>query len=430
MKSQQSELKIFKSGNYEFIYLYFKHKGNILRINTGNKPIKSGMLKDLLYNSSVTDHKAINERTTELKQKVDGYIEFKLNSYNSIVNQKECLEYISTSDYVKGLNGKLLRLNDFTHVEQSKTIKTVMNYYNDFLIYKTKEVVNASSYHSLKLNLENFQTYRGNELTFEYVSTKDFIVDFREYLSGDKINMLKHQYLNTNSVNIKLTQLKTFLNWINDSEIFVIKPSVFKFKNSVITNEAIALTKTDLLALQALVNLKEHEQKIVDVFLFNCFAGLRFSDLMILNKNNINKHNENEYYIVLTNKKTGTEAIIQLQKTSLDILQKYDWNLPKTNNANFNKHLKMILVKYNLFSDLVTIQKRENNSVKDIKVMRRLLVSSHTARKTFVNLCFENNVPINQIMKATAHKNISTLQKYMQKVSSSQAFKGIDIDAA
>ena len=70
MITKESELKLIKSGSYSFIYLYFKHKGNILRINTGNKPIKNGMTKELLYNSTAPNYKQFNEATKDLKQKV------------------------------------------------------------------------------------------------------------------------------------------------------------------------------------------------------------------------------------------------------------------------------------------------------------------------------------------------------------------------
>lgn len=413
----ESQLKDFKSGNYTFIYLYFKYKGKILRINTGNKPVKNGMTKELLFNSSVENYKLLNEETKVLKSKVDSYIKMKLSEFKGVINQKECIRYIDSP-------------KEFTEVTPLPE-KNVLYYFDEFIAFKQKELSENSNslgnYHSLKLNLINFQTSTGNRLTFEYINTKGFIIDFKAYLNTCKANNSKGKYLNSSSVSIRLSYIKTFYKWLTDNDIYSIKPAVMKINTSRFHNEAMSLSKADLMQLQQLTGLKPNEQLVIDMFIANCLMGLRFSDLITLNQQNLMQHATGEYFIKQTNLKTDIEVIIELQPTSLNTFKKYNLQFPAMTLHTFNDTLNRILTNKNLFPELITIQQRENNSITDIQTQRRNLISSHTCRRTFVNLCLNNNVPINVLMKATGHRNINTLQNYIQPKTDKEAFRGIDL---
>src|SRR5665648_1003564 len=84
----QSVLKVFKSGEYDYIYVYYKLGANLLRVNTHNKFIKSYMNLDLSYTAKMPDYKHLNFQTTILKAKVDSYITRKLQYHKPTVNQK------------------------------------------------------------------------------------------------------------------------------------------------------------------------------------------------------------------------------------------------------------------------------------------------------------------------------------------------------
>jgi len=419
MITKESTIKEIKSGSYSFLYLYFKYQNSILRINTGNKPIKNGMTSQLLYNSTVANYKQYNEATEELKSKVDSYIRMKLSEFKGSVNQKECLKYIANPV-------------EFKKVEPEPE-KTVLYYFEEFVKFKNKELSGNSNsmgnYWSLQKNLIDFQSTTGNKLTFEYINSKTFIVDFRAYLNACTVNKTKAKYLKTSSVHTRLNYLLTFYRWINENEIYVIKPNVTQVKIQKFDNEIIALSKDDLKQLFELKGLKPNQQIIVDMFICNCFMGLRFSDLLQLNKQNFMQYTTGEYYIKQTNLKTGIEVQIEIQPTSLNILEKYNFQFPKVTLKNFNKTLHSLLVKRNLFTDMITIQDRQNNTITDIHIERRNLIHSHTCRRTFINLCLQNNVPINTLMKATGHRNLITLQKYIQAKANREVFTGIDLVA-
>src|ERR1035437_1952492 len=85
-----SELKIFKSNGYEYIYIYYK-QNCLIRLNTRYTLVKNGMTKDNLYKSTVPDYKKKNDHIILMKQRVDKYISERLlnNSQLGKINQEE-----------------------------------------------------------------------------------------------------------------------------------------------------------------------------------------------------------------------------------------------------------------------------------------------------------------------------------------------------
>ncbi|MBN2890355.1 MAG: hypothetical protein JXL97_00680 [Bacteroidales bacterium] len=146
--NNHSKLKVFKSGNYEYIYIYYKLGKNILRINTKNKVIKNGMTNDLLYNSRVDDYKKVNEKVIELKKLVDNYIRIKHEEYIPEINQKE-LEAIlkdKTKKYYLSMADKVSTVVDLIlpEPEPEIKIKLVNDYYTEFYNLKQKELNNSA----------------------------------------------------------------------------------------------------------------------------------------------------------------------------------------------------------------------------------------------------------------------------------------------
>jgi len=434
-KSQSASLKVFKSGNYEYIYVYFKLRKGVIRVNTGNKFTAYKMTKELLFNASEPNHREANAATLELIEKVNGYIKYKLSTYRGEVNQKECQHYITSSIYTRGLNNSLIRVNDFTGIEtQIKPDKTVMDYLNEFVSQKEKELNGNSNslgnYWSLRTNLQDFQIQNNKVLTFEQINSKAFIIDFKHYLNTVKVYKNKAKYMNASTVHMRMNYLKTFYLWLNENEYFSIKSSVYSIEKEKFLTPKVSLTKSDLMQIIALKNLNPKDQIIIDLFVCNSLMGFRWSDLIKLSKENVMQHSSGETYIKQTNTKTGINVQVEVQPTSLTILEKYNYQFPKMALKTFNSRLLNVLESNNLFSDMVTIQQRQNNTIKDIQVPKRELIHSHTSRRNFVNICLDNNVPLNQIMTATGHSSVSTVQKYMTRKTEVEAFRSIDLMTA
>jgi integrase len=424
----QSELKIIKNNGYKYIYIYYKHKGTILRANTKFKYQKSYCTADFLFNSKYPNFINDNLEIEKLKNKVDEYIRLKLSS-NQKVNQKEL------NDWIKG-DAKKTLFGTYNFPSKASTpVKkstTFIDQYKSFYDYKKKELNNRPSskdYLSLQNALLDWETKNKKTLTFDSVNSMDFMVDFRLFLCEGRTEekYLTTGGLNDNTIHKRFSCLKTFMKWIECEEIFTFKPSVKYFRVDKYENDVIALNKTDIQLLLDVKTTSEVHQRIIDLFVFNCFAGLRFSDLMQLNKANFVKDEDGDYAIEQENQKTKFKVIIPLQKHALIILEKYKFDLPKFSSQYFNRELKKVLEEYELFADPIIKKRRSFNDVKDFLTIKRKQISSHTCRRTFITLAMNSKVPLTNIMAASGHKKLQTLKKYTKIDQDKKAFKAIDL---
>ena len=425
MKSSESVLKKYKSGDYEYIYIYYRLRDDMLRINTGNKYIEGKMNKDLTFSKKMEDYQILNRGTENLKKQVDTYIQRVKPYFMGKVNQKECLRFIEEGERY------IYHQNDLKISAKNKK-RSLIAFYDEFYELKKLELNNRASvkdYLSLKNAIIDYQNEKKILLKLDDINSKEFFLKFRVYLSiAHAENAKTRGLLNDNTIQKRFVCLKTFIKWLENNDHYKFKPSIFDFKLDQYDNDIIALSKADI---QQLVDLKIENKywvKINDLFVFNCFCGLRYSDMIKLNATNIIKENENDYTIIQENKKTNITVNIPVQQTSLDILKKYDFKLPTFCSQYFNRELKNILIEYDLFPELVVKKKRVLKEIKDYQIKRRDLISSHTCRRTFVTLAISSNVPLNTIMSASGHVKLQTLKKYTKLNQDREAFKKIDLN--
>ena len=408
-----SELKVFKSGEYEYIYVYYKSGSCLLRINTHHKYIKTYMKADLYYNKLMPEYEKLNDDTKILKSKVDDYLKWNLKN-GAPMCQADCLLFIKGNFKISNKPEKL----------------TLLEYYSNFYSFKQKELNHKPSqkdYQTLQSALTDYQKKIKNILSLDSINSLDFMVDFRKFLSDSHVDSTTKGNLNDNTINKRFSCLKTFMRYIESKEIYTFKRPVMEFKTAKYDNDIIALSKEEI---QQLIDIKtdnEAWQKIIDLFIFNCFCGLRYSDLIKLKQTNFIQDEDGDYYIIQENKKTGIKVQISLQQTSLDILKKYDFKLPFVCSQYFNRMIKDILKKFELFSDIVVKKNRSLKTNKDYEIMKRKLICSHTGRRTFITLAVNSNVPLNSIMLASGHSKLATVKRYMKLQPNKEAFKAIDL---
>ena len=424
----QSTLKVFKSGKYEYIYIYFKLGRNMIRINTKNKVVKNGMTLDLFYKSTVPDYQRLNKDTKELRSKVNAYLMLKQRAPFPIVDQKECEHFITTDYYRNVFDGKPYVSSK--QVKPVEPIKLVNDYYADFYNYKSIELnqrLGLKDYKTLQNALIDYTTHLNKQLTFNEINHKEFILGFKNFLSVKHPDNYKTGGgLNDNTINKRLSALKTFYSYIEENELFTFKKQLFKIENTGYQNNVVVLS---LQEIEQLVELKlnETDQKVMDVFIMDCFMALRFSDLRTLSKHDIYKDSHGNTILKKENKKTGFYSEVPLTQTALTILEKYDYKIPRYTNQYFNRQLQNILTENDLFSELVCKKRRSLKANLDFYIKKRDLITSHTCRRTFITNCIKANIDIPAIMLASGHHSIRTINLYIKKTQNVEQFRGIDI---
>jgi integrase len=217
------------------------------------------------------------------------------------------------------------------------------------------------------------------------------------------------------------------MRWIEENEIYIFRSSLYNFKIQKFATDFVTLDREEIRILENLEITNSNWRKIIDVFVCNCFMALRFSDLKTLQKGKFLQDEDNDYYFVKRNEKTNRTIEISIVPTALKILQKYNFDLPTYTNQYFNRTLFEILEHYNLFSEKIQKQELIDGEPVVKYFLKRELITSHTARRSFItNAINSNKVSLSAIQAVTGHTQLSTLSKYVKRNRNKQQINAID----
>ena len=125
-----------------------------------------------------------------------------------------------------------------------------------------------------------------------------------------------------------------------------------------------------------------------DLFIFQMFTGLSFSDMMAFDISAYKKV-RGKWCIIASRIKTGVPYINQLLPPAVDVLERYEMSLPKMTNQVYNRELKQVGMACGITTPL----------------------HSHLARHTFATFMLRNGAKIENVSKMLGHTNISLCMK-------------------
>lgn len=149
-------------------------------------------------------------------------------------------------------------------------------------------------------------------------------------------------------------------------------------------------------------------QRVRDLFLFSCFTGLAYIDIIKLHGKHIENTPGGMVWIKKLREKTHGRSNIPLLPVPIDIIKKYNGGtldnlpfdkpiLPVISNARLNGYLKEIAAVCGIKKNL----------------------TFHTARHTFATtVTLTNGVPIETVSSMMGHSNIKMTQHYAKIVTS------------
>ena len=216
---------------------------------------------------------------------------------------------------------------------------------------------------------------------------------------------MKSHQVNTLGRNLGL--LKTFLNYCLKKGF--ITNSLFKEVpvRREITKQ-IALSKDDIDQLSG-VDLSNNSrlERVRDIFLLGCYTGMRYSDFKRIKASNVSDN-----LITIREVKDKSKTLqIPITDRVRDILEKYNMELPVISEQKFRDYLKEVF-KLAGFTKLSTKSKKIGKQVYEEEVPMYELISTHTARRSFITIMLNSGVPDKAIMKITGHKSINNFQVY------------------
>lgn len=192
--------------------------------------------------------------------------------------------------------------------------------------------------------------------------------------------------------------LKTVLNFaITKQEINKSPLNGYKIKDAKPT-ENVYLTEDELTRLEMYPYFSDTLQKVRDCFLFQCYTGLAYSDLVTLRWEHIQKDPQTQsYYIRKERVKTEIVCTIPLFPTAIELLFKY------------NKDIE--LKEKGLLLPVFSMQ-RMNSYLKEIQELLcvKKTFSSHLGRRTYATLLVNRGVSLNIVSKSLGHRKTATTE--------------------
>lgn len=135
-----------------------------------------------------------------------------------------------------------------------------------------------------------------------------------------------------------------------------------------------------------------------DVFTFQMFTGLAFSDAMAFDINQYRYDRRSRTYRHTGERiKTGVAYVSQLLPPAVEVLKKYDFKVPRIDNADYNHALKLL------------------GEVAGISTP----LHSHLARHTFATMMLRNGAKIENVSRMLGHTNITQTQRYAKVLAQS-----------
>ena len=149
------------------------------------------------------------------------------------------------------------------------------------------------------------------------------------------------------------------------------------------------LTETELKKIRD-AELSDKEARVRDLFIFAAYTGLAFCDVMQFNFKTMTEQSGDMYFIDGSRLKTGTSFFTPILPPAMEVLQRYDYKLPKITNQKANDYLHLIESRLGI-----------NKSI-----------TFHVARHSFATLSLSHDVPIEKVARMLGHTDIKTTQIY------------------
>lgn len=391
------KLKEPKSTKETLIYFrsYFGNEHKSFIFSTGEKikpeewDLKTRLPNDLNGRTS----KAENHRS--IKKQLDRYSSFFVEIVNRYKNINEELTIDIARQRFEEEFKKIKIKEDFFRIYDEFIEEKENDYSGNSITASTKK-----RYEYNKKLLEDFQTDYKIKLSLGNFDDKTYN-KFLKYC----IEVKDHS---ANTVHRNVGLLKTFLYWTLKKK--------YTYNNTFVNFRKPPKFRTDEVAL----NLKQVQQvydydfsknkrleRVRDLFVLGCTTGMRFGNYSKISKKDV----QDGFLRVVDIKDTTKRLSIPINNISKEILEKYDYELPKITNQKINEYIKEVFKELEFTHEIKKTMKYGDEIIeKKSKFFDR--ISSHTARRSFITIMKNQRVPDKVIMSFTGHTSLEVFNAY------------------
>jgi len=195
----------------------------------------------------------------------------------------------------------------------------------------------------------------------------------------------------------KMITLSYNLEWIDKDPFRRWKPTFEKTYRQF-------LTENELSNIETYEFISERLDRVRDLFVFSCYTGIAYADIMNLTRNNLLPGIDGNNWIITSRQKTKTLVKVPILQKAQFLINKYSEHpmtkvtgtlFPIITNEKLNTYLKEV-------ANFAGIKKN---------------LTFHMARHTFATtVTLTNGVPIETVSKMLGHTKISTTQIYAKVI--------------
>lgn len=265
-------------------------------------------------------------------------------------------------------------------------------------------------FHALRAHLKSFDPHL-SFMTVDDAKMQQYV----EYLQ-------KLDFKNT-TISKNISFCRWFFRWAYNAGYYPGRiHETFKPKlkgTSVDSKEIIYLTMDELQQLETYQFSESQKalERVRDVFVFQCYTGLRYSDVAKLRRSDIKGT-----FIHVVTKKTVDGLNIELNRHSIAIIDKYKESnfpgglvLPIISNEKMNAHLKTVGQTVGLNEPTRIVYFKGNVRHEEVYPKWSLL-TTHVGRRTFVVMALQLGIPAEVIIRWTGHSNYDAMKPYAKIV--------------
>lgn len=394
-----------------YVKIEYQHQGKRTRKSTG----------------VAIPNKTYLKANKQVKSTIDGY-ERKQKTIDAFLAKANDILDEHLHKYKVQMTGEQFSRAWDAYDSKIKNSKKLLVFYNTF--YESKELefkrvdFNENSikdYRNIRYYLEDFEASTQKEILLDDIN-RDWmnkLVYFMETKREDYDIARKRggKYhskggLAGKTIKKRIGLFIGFFNWMHNEKHFDFPMSLKNYFKTLKGSEAIkaVLNKEEVNKLYALKLDNEKLSFIRDLFVFSCFTGMRWDDMLTFNKKDVHIQSNGVKMIEKMAKKTKEWYRVPINSIVSEIIERYNYNFNRENNTTFNEQLKNILVLTEWFNDETKFKDDDGNFLH-----RWQCISVHRGRDTFITMLVNNRVPLNEIMKYTGHKSVTSLNMYIDK---------------
>lgn len=332
---------------------------------------------------STNENKQLNSYLEQIRKMV-------VESYQDLVLSKQVITTEAIKNKFLGLDISdmtLCKLIDYHNTNCKETLRwgTLKNYFTTqkYIILFLKEKYKTSDIYLKSLNYKFL-------VDFEYFLRKHSPVDHQRPMENNTV--MKHiERLR------KMIKMAIRYEWLEKDPFIAFKQKFHRFERGFLSEEELKIIEEKEFSIARLQHVK-------DLFIFSCYTGLSYIDLIHLSPENIQIGIDKKYWLFTSREKTDNPVRVPILPVAMEIISKYKTDpkalvynrlFPPISNQRLNSYLKEI-------ADLCKITKN---------------FTFHLARHTFATtVTLANGVPIESVSKMLGHSKISTTQIYAKVV--------------